>query len=301
MPEENPTKLAKVLRAALPFLFAYRAESAAAPLTDVFKTERVVATIRHNETMGDFVMFSFPKNPYDCDRAEIFDFINSDEIGGSTFQGGGAAGAPIFARFPKAKKREQLRDALKSLTPKLDALMRDITNDVPVPKPPPRKIMDKRGKEWPECVPPDPSDPRSKFNNNLNVNGTAYYCTAEGRWAIDEKVMEWKRDHQRSRGDLLAALTRRKLTHEELMRIEPLLNTREMEPYFAAVKYAEMYDLLVTQWELQTGVPLPFKTPLSRALGQYNRAPQEQDNRRAVEEMIAKLQALSGERKADEE
>ena len=149
----------------------------------------------------------------------------------------------------------------------------------------------KHGKQWPECTPPDSRDPGA-LSNSVNVNGTQYYCSAEGRWVVDQKAMEWKRNEQRSRDELLAALTRRKLTHAELMRIDSSLNTREMEPYFAAVKYAEMYDLLVTQWEIQTGTILPIKTPLSRALGEYNRTPQEGDNRRAVEKMIDVLRAL---------
>ncbi|HEY4285293.1 MAG TPA: hypothetical protein VGM62_19695 [Chthoniobacterales bacterium] len=153
-------------------------------------------------------------------------------------------------------------------------------------------VKDKNGKEWPECVPPNHGEPFADFNNNLTVNGVQYFCSDEGRWVVNKKAWLSREENASKQADLLVALGSRKLSHEELMRVTPTLNIFEMQPYFACVKYAELYDLLLKQWELQKGQSLPVKLHLSRELGEYNQCPQEYDNRVAVEGLITDLQDI---------
>lgn len=147
------------------------------------------------------------------------------------------------------------------------------------------KVVDKHGKVWPECVPwsqyPGP--------HGLWHNGVPFFCSDAGRWEVDKATQKAADEEQTKRRELLAALTRRKLTHNELMRVEPMMNVEPMTSYFPCQKYAEMYELLVKQWELQHGRALEGYVPLSRTMGEYNRCPQADDNLRAVEKMIKEL------------
>lgn len=153
-----------------------------------------------------------------------------------------------------------------------------------------RKIVDKQGKEWPECAPPDPADPYGEVNNNLNVNGTQYKCSPEGRWVVDEKSMQALAEYEAERRQFASDISTRKLSPKELMRLSPKVNLFPNETYYAAGKYAELYEMLAKQWELQHGHPLPLYTPLSSARGDYGRSPQEGDNKLAVERLIRLLQ-----------
>lgn len=254
-----------------------------------WKTPRVVATRYHSDVMGWNIGFRFPKDFGSEDRSEVSWFIEDNN--GSIYQGGGSPGAEAFAVFKDVKDRASADAKLKAILPGLDKRMRDIAAGVKIPEPKPRKIVGKDGREWPECVPPDPKDPYGEFNNNMNVNGTQYLCSAEGRWVVDEKSMEWKLQRQAEQYDLLAALGSRKLTHAELMQVTPYLNTFEMQSFFPCVKYAELYDLLIRQWELQTGQEF-IGARLSRTLGEYNRCSYENESKVAVEQLIAKLQKL---------
>jgi hypothetical protein len=254
-----------------------------------WKTERVMATRRKNDAMGQFVELTYPQNPYDCDRAEISDFIEDRD--GWVFQGGGSPGASMFVKFKNVNDASEMDKKLLTVLPALDKLMRDITYGIPIPKSTvKRKIVDKHGKEWPECVPPDPEDPYGAFNNNLSVNGTPYMCSPEGRWVVNQKSQDALNKIVQEQHDLVAAISTRKLTKAELMQLQPSINTFPMQPYFACEKYAELYEMLAKQWELQKGEKLPLYTPLSRALGEYNRCPQEHDNEIAVARLIKQLQ-----------
>lgn len=228
-------------------------------LTDEFKTNRVTAVIRHSDMMGDFIMFNFPKNPYDCDVADIFDFIESDAIGGSAFQGGGSPGAPICATFRKAKTRDELRAILRRVTPLLNALMKDITNGVPIPKPPPRKIVDANGKEWPECV---PGDSTGGSYTAYSISSSPLVCSAEGRWVVDEAMtqkihkgmLELRKSNERA-NELFRALSMRVLTHDEMLEVARFgndINTRGGGPYNANEKMLALNNVLLIQQMLQT-------------------------------------------------
>lgn len=285
----NPKILVAQIKNALPFISVTPIES-----EHGWSTPRVIATRNKNETMGQFVEFQFPKSRYDSDRSEVSEFFESKN--GWVFQGGGYPGAPAYVKFNGVTDRISADKKLLEILPLLDKLMRDIADGKPIPTPAKRKILDKHDKEWPECVPPDPDDPYRNFNNNLNINGTPYLCSPEGRWIVDQEAVEYQNKSLLEQSDLLGSLTTRKLTSPELMRVYSGLNIFPNTPYYAAVKYAELYDMLIRQWELQTGTDLPVKTSLSRAVGQYGRSPQEQDNKIAVDQMIEKLRAIAKER-----
>lgn len=116
----------------------------------------------------------------------------------------------------------------------------------------------------------------------------------DGKWVVDEaatkEANESMRRGESQQADLLAALPVRKLTGQELKLLRPGMNTIAMVPYNQCDKDSELYDLLLRQLELQSGIELPVKTSLSKSLGEYNRCPQEYDNRRALEALISKLQ-----------
>jgi hypothetical protein len=197
----------------------------------------------------------------------------------------------MFVKFKNVSDAAAMDKKLLEILPGLDKLMRDITYGIPIPKSTiKRKIVDKHGKEWPECVPPDPDDPYGAFNNNMSVNGTPYMCSPDGKWVVNQKAQDSLNEMVRQQYELVAAISTRKLTKAELMRLSPSVNTFPMQPYFACEKYAELYEILAKQWEFQKGEKLPLYTPLSKALGEYNRCPQERDNAMAVERLIKQLQ-----------
>jgi hypothetical protein len=153
-----------------------------------------------------------------------------------------------------------------------------------------KKIVDKNGHEWPECVPPSQEKKEGIFGTAININGTPYKCTEDGYLVVDQEGVKAERKRAGEKQDLLHALVSRKLSREELNGLECHANIYPNTPYFACVKYAELYDMLVRQWEIRNGRTLPFKVTLSRALGEYNVCPQEYENRAAVEDLIRVLQ-----------
>lgn len=161
------------------------------------------------------------------------------------------------------------------------------------PSPTPRKpIRDKNGKEWPECVPPELEDRAKGWSLGGSINGIGYRCSSEGRWVVDEDAARRFRESQAVQADLIDALITRKLTKSELAKLSPRMNVFAGQAYFPCGKYADLYDMLVKQWELQAGAKMPFRVHLSRALGEYNRCPQERDNESAVENLIRVLQEM---------
>lgn len=259
-----------------------------------WKTDRVIATRYHNDAMGWNVGFAFPKDANNADRVEVGDFFEAH--GGWLFQGGGYPGAIAYVKFEGVDTKIKVDAKLLEILPVLNKLMADLDagKKVTIVKPK-RRILDKHGKEWPECIPPDPDDPYSAFKNNLNVNGTPYKCSIEGRWIIDDASVKAMREYDASQRQFVSDISERKMTHDELMRLTPRVNTFSGETYYAAEKYADLYDLLLRQWQLQTGHDLPFPVSLSRARGDYGRSPQESDNLHAVEQMIQTLQTMTSE------
>jgi hypothetical protein len=192
----------------------------------------------------------------------------------------------IGGRDEKEAVRTQIKSALWILVLVLMPIVSCQSHSKP-------KIVDKQGNKWPECVPPDPKDPFGEFNNNLSVNGTPYKCSAEGRWIVDQAGVDTLRKIDEQQRQFIHNLSTRKMTHAELMNLTPGSNIFMNQTYYAAEKYADLYEVLVHQWELQTGKKMPFYTPLSKARGEYGRSPQEYDNRRAVESLIQDLQLES--------
>lgn len=122
------------------------------------------------------------------------------------------------------------------------------------------------------------------------------YTCVNGKFVLDkaatDKANRESAEYERAQRDLLYALGSRKLTSAELQRLDSRMNLFPMVPYFSCVEYANLFDLLVTQYELQTGNKLAIHLSLSKALGEFNRCPQEHDNERAVEELIETLQTM---------
>lgn len=89
-----------------------------------WKTDRVIATRYKNPTMGYNIGFTFPKNPNDCDRAELSDFM--DVHGGGIYQSGGHPGAEMFVRFKDVTDKETANVKIKEILPALSQLITDL-------------------------------------------------------------------------------------------------------------------------------------------------------------------------------
>jgi hypothetical protein len=89
-----------------------------------YKTEYVVATRYNNPHLGYNIGFSFPKQPYDSDRAETFDFLASN--GCHVYQGGGYPGAPLYAVCNGVTDKATANTKLIELLPKLDSHMKSL-------------------------------------------------------------------------------------------------------------------------------------------------------------------------------
>lgn len=264
-----------------------------------YQTDRVTATTRTNTAMGMFIAIDFPRDPAYADRTEIGDYLAN--YGGNIFEGGGYPGATVYATFDGVKTSAEADARMIQFLPGLDRLMADMASGRPVHvNKPERKFIDKKGKAWPECFPPDKDDPYGEFNNNVTVNGTPYKCSAEGRWVINQEAQQMLNEMEDQRRSLIAGLTTRKLSYEELTKVHASLNVEPMVPYYACEKYAELYDMLVKQWELQAQKPMDFYSPLSARRGEYGRCPQEEDNKRAVEKLIGTLQEMANPQKESE-
>jgi len=262
-----------------------------------WKTNRVVATRMKNAAMGQFVKFEFPQNGYDSDSAEIGDWL--EERGGYIFEGGGSPYAPAYVQFEHVKDTAAMDKKLLEVLPGLDDLMSHLDDKAYMKRVNAHhEAWDKANKpQWPNTTPPDKTDPYWEFNNNLNANGVPYkkveVSPGKWQWVIDEKSLKAEQEYEDAKWKLFADLSRRKLTHQELMGVNTSINLQNMQSYFAVDKYAELYDALVAQWELQTGRKMEGYRPLSTAKGQYNRSPQEEDSKRAVEDMIVTLQNMT--------
>lgn len=86
-----------------------------------WKMRRVVATRCMNPWVGQNIEFTFPLDPGNCDRQEIFDFLESK--GGSILEGGGYEGAPIDVLFKDVTDKESADKKILTILPELNALM----------------------------------------------------------------------------------------------------------------------------------------------------------------------------------
>lgn len=89
-----------------------------------YKTDYVVATRYKNPTMGYNIGFTFPKQPYDSDRAETFEFLASN--GCNVYSGGGGPGAPLYAICNGVTDKDSANQFLIGFLPKLDEHMRNL-------------------------------------------------------------------------------------------------------------------------------------------------------------------------------
>ncbi len=224
-----------------------------------WKTDRVTATRYTNKTMGLSIGFKFPKNPNECDRAEISDLIEAQS--GSVYQSGGYPGAEMFVVFKDVMDVVSADAKLQKILPRLNKLMDDITEGKKIPK-----IVNPNAKVWPDTDPPDKTNPYWEFNNNMSVNGTPYkkveVSPGKWQWAKDEVSMKYMADAQDHRRNLWYALTTRVLTDAELKEVAghgSSLNIEPMTPYNAQEKLTELQNALLIQQMLRSGKPSPVE------------------------------------------
>lgn len=91
-----------------------------------WKTDRVIATRYKSPIMGYSIGFTFPKNPNDCDRAELSDFMASKD--GGVYQSGGFPGAEMFVQFKDVTDKETANIKLHVILPELSQLISDLGN-----------------------------------------------------------------------------------------------------------------------------------------------------------------------------
>lgn len=89
-----------------------------------YKTDYVVATRYTNDMIGYNIGFVFPKQPYDSDRSETFEFFSQNKC--YILQGGGGPGAALYAKCVGVTDRETANAKLLDFLPKLDAHMRGL-------------------------------------------------------------------------------------------------------------------------------------------------------------------------------
>jgi hypothetical protein len=264
-----------------------------------YKTSRVIATRYKNPEIGYNIGFLFPQNPNDFDRAEISEFIEMH--GGSIFANEGGKGSESFATFTDVKDKESADIKIKEVLPGLTTLMININNPGYTKNFEAKfNAWDKKNNsqlQWPDTTPPDKTDPNWEFNNNMNLNGIQYLkvevSPGKWQWQVNQAVMAEEYKEESDRRHLFYSLSRRKLTHEELMHIDDNINVQMNVAFNQNDKYVELYDFLVQQWELQTGRKMEGYFRLSDAKGEYNQTPQEKDNKVAVDYLILKLQNMT--------
>jgi hypothetical protein len=88
-----------------------------------WETARVRATRYQNPHLGFNVGFSFPKNPHDCDRADMMDWLR--ENGVHVYSCGGYPGAEVMALVDGVKSKEAANEWLPTFLPRLDAWVKD--------------------------------------------------------------------------------------------------------------------------------------------------------------------------------
>jgi hypothetical protein len=79
--------------------------------------------------VGFNVGFQFPRDPYDCDRGELIQFI--EERGGNVFSCGGHPGAEVLAIFKDIPDVESANRKLPSLVSEISEFMEQLTGEKP--------------------------------------------------------------------------------------------------------------------------------------------------------------------------
>ncbi len=235
-------------------LFAQACRSKTGPVSQTgpvkwehgWKTDRVIATRYENKNMGFNIGFKFPKDPNNCDRIEIGDFMEAND--GWIYQGGGSPGAEAFVKFTDVKDSASADKKLVAILPALDKLMSDISNGVKTPPLPKKKraIVDAQGKEWPECVP-------SMYGGSSD-GYRQYKCSAGGRVVVDEEAMKAVAQYEQHRRDLVWALRSRVLTDGEMKEVEQAgsqLLTQQMVSYRQEEVDRQFNDLILQQFRLR--------------------------------------------------
>ena len=87
-----------------------------------YKTDRVVAMRYNNPVMGYSIGFDLPKNCYDADRAEMYDWM--EKHGVYVFEGGGAPCATNYAKVDGVTDKDTANTFLLVFLPEFDAWVR---------------------------------------------------------------------------------------------------------------------------------------------------------------------------------
>lgn len=197
-----------------------------------WKTSRITATRYSNKMMGMNIGFEFPKDPYECDRSELSNFIAAH--GGNVYQGGGSPGASLYATFKGVTDIDTANKKLQDIMPAFNKLMQDIADGKKI-----EPIVNPDAKVWPDTDAPDKTNPYWEFNNNLNANGVQYkkaeVSPGKWQWIEDEKANQAMADEENHRATLWNALQTRVLTNAEMkeaLGYGDRLNVQNMVSYY---------------------------------------------------------------------
>lgn len=212
------------------------------PTEHGWKTSRVVATRMNNDLMGQFVKLEFPKDPNDCDRIEIEQFIAMN--GGHIFEGGGYPGAPAYVTFDGAKDKAAVDQKLKQILPGLTVLLSKLDNAAYT------KEFEAKFKKWDlahNLQWPDAGRPTTWESSSISINGAQYkkaeVSPGKWQWVLDQEAMRELEQIEQPRRDLYFALTHRVLTAKEYQQALGYGDRLNIEPrttYFPDAKRAEL-------------------------------------------------------------
>jgi hypothetical protein len=164
--------------------------------------------------MGQSIGFRFPKDPYECDRAEISQLIAG--FGGSIFQGGGSPGAESFATFEGVKDKETADAKIKAILPELTLLMQSLKDDKAT-----KAILARHPIPERKCREGEPGGitwPGGTYKGK-DYSQFCWICR-NGKMVVDEeasrRATEVTASHEKARTDLLWAARTRILSEEEM-------------------------------------------------------------------------------------
>lgn len=106
------------------FAVQYNARTEITEWEHGFKTSRVIVTRFAGSDIGYYVSFEFPKNCWDADREELFEYLESHD--GWVFQGGGFPCAPLEVKFKGVVDKASANVKIKEILPGLDKVVRGL-------------------------------------------------------------------------------------------------------------------------------------------------------------------------------
>lgn len=240
-------------------VFAQTAVARVAAITDPvrewehgFRTSRVIATRYSSARMGYNIGFTFPKNPNDCDRAELSDFMEAH--GGNVYESGGSPGAEMFVTFEGVTDKETANKKLREILPALTELITDIGDGKQIapqkPKEPPltmeqwiAKMNAKKEKCGEDGLEGSGTDGYNSWSVECQNGVRIYRDTSEG-------TRKAQAETEARRFALWGALNTRCLSDKEMQQVlayGDMLNIPMGIPYSAEDKATELRNAMARQ------------------------------------------------------